>query len=61
MLVYVPLADNPRGVTIISVLWPMTALALVFLSLRIYTKILRSRLLWWDDYLIIFSWVCAQV
>ena len=57
MVTYVPLSTNPRGVTIIAVLWTMMALSLTFLSLRIYSKLVRARL-WWDDCFIIASWVC---
>ncbi len=58
MTVYVDLATNPRGVTIIAVLWTMMALSGTFLSLRLYSKLTRSRSLWWDDYFIIVAWVC---
>ena len=57
-MVYVDLATNPHGVTIIAVLWPMTALSVIFLGLRLYSKLTRSRQLWWDDYLITVAWVC---
>lgn len=57
MVVYISLADNPRGVTIVGVLWSMVAFSGVFLGLRLYSKLARSRQLWWDDYLIIVAWV----
>ncbi|GAB1317108.1 hypothetical protein MFIFM68171_07318 [Madurella fahalii] len=57
MVVYVDLASNPRGLTIVAVLWPMISLSGVFLGLRLYSKLTRSRGLWWDDHFIIASWV----
>ena len=38
-------------------LWFLTALSLIFLALRVYCKFLRHRGLWWDDHLLIGSWV----
>jgi hypothetical protein len=58
MTVYVDLATNPRGVTIIAVLWSMMALSGTFLGLRLYSKLTRGRGMWWDDYFIIVAWVC---
>lgn len=39
-------------------IWMLTGLAAGFLGLRLYCKRLRHRGLWWDDYLLIASWVC---
>ncbi|KAK4236865.1 hypothetical protein C8A03DRAFT_45195 [Achaetomium macrosporum] len=61
MVVYVDLATNPRGRTILAALWPMTTLAGVFLGLRLYSKLTRSRGLWWDDYFIIAAWITLLV
>ncbi|KAK4148684.1 hypothetical protein C8A00DRAFT_47524 [Chaetomidium leptoderma] len=38
-------------------LWLLTALSSAFLALRVYCKFLRHRGLWWDDYLLIGSWL----
>ncbi|KAK3996370.1 hypothetical protein QBC44DRAFT_147192 [Cladorrhinum sp. PSN332] len=57
MPTYIPLSENPRGVTIYAVQWPLTALSMVFLGLRLYTKVLRRRQFWWDDYFIIAAWI----
>ncbi len=37
--------------------WILTAVAAVFIALRFYCKISRSKPLWWDDYLMLASWV----
>ncbi|CAP67696.1 uncharacterized protein PODANS_1_15860 [Podospora anserina S mat+] len=57
MVTKVPLSENPKGITIYAVLWPLTGVAGIFLALRIYSKTFRRRALWWDDYFIIFSWI----
>ncbi|GAW12217.1 hypothetical protein ANO14919_015780 [Xylariales sp. No.14919] len=43
------------GVVLNAVNWTLTALAAVFLALRVYCKLSRSRGLWWDDYILIAS------
>ncbi|KAL2166460.1 hypothetical protein VTG60DRAFT_2744 [Thermothelomyces hinnuleus] len=45
------------GPQINSTIWLLTALASSFLALRVYCKFLRHRGLWWDDYLLIGSWL----
>jgi hypothetical protein len=57
MAVYIDLARNPRGVTIVAVLWSFIAFSGLTLVLRVYSKLTRSRRLWWDDYFIIVAWV----
>ncbi|KAK4220747.1 hypothetical protein QBC38DRAFT_166815 [Podospora fimiseda] len=57
MTVYIPLSENPRGIKIYAVQWPLTFLSMVFLGLRLYTKVLRRRQFWWDDYFIIAAWI----
>ena len=57
MVVYVNLSDNPRGAIILVVLWVMTTLSGVFVGLRLYTKLIRRRQVWWDDYIIVVAWV----
>lgn len=37
--------------------WMLTALSALFLSLRIGCKLMRNRGLWWDDHILIISWV----
>ena len=39
------------------VIWFLTGLAAVFLSLRLYCKRLRQNKLWWDDYILITAFV----
>lgn len=35
--------------------WGMLGTALIFLSLRLYTRLRRSKSLWWDDYMLAAS------
>lgn len=42
------------------VVWSLAALSTLFLGLRVYSKLIRRRQLWWDDYFLIASWVCRS-
>ncbi|TVY88169.1 hypothetical protein LAWI1_G005805 [Lachnellula willkommii] len=45
------------GHTIITVMWLETAIALVFVLLRLWTRVRITRTAGWDDYLIVLSWL----
>jgi hypothetical protein len=47
--------DN--GPVIVGVTWFLTLLCGAFLALRIYAKVSRKQGLWWDDHILILSWV----
>jgi len=38
-------------------IWILNAASLVFVGLRVYCKSFRSRKLWWDDWILVLSWV----
>ncbi|CAJ2508252.1 Uu.00g094380.m01.CDS01 [Anthostomella pinea] len=42
-------------------LWPITFICAVFLGLRLYTKLRFRGRLWWDDYILLFSWICLLI
>ena len=44
-----------------SSIWMLIALSGVFIGMRISCKYFRRRIMWWDDYFLIVSWVscCA--
>jgi len=42
-------------------IWLLTALSAAFLALRVYCKFLRHRGLWWDDHILIASWVSTII
>ena len=46
--------QGPRIIISVSVL---AGLSTLFLGLRIYCKLARHRSLWWDDHILIVSWV----
>ena len=37
--------------------WVLTSVSLIFLALRVYCKLFRTRKLWWDDFILIAAWV----
>ena len=48
--------DN-HGVKMNAVAWTLSALATLFLALRLWAKFRRRKNLWWDDYILIAAWV----
>jgi hypothetical protein len=50
--------DN--GPVMVGVAWTLTLLAGAFLGVRIYAKLSRKQRLWWDDYVLLISWVCTS-
>ncbi|OAA59146.1 hypothetical protein SPI_06348 [Niveomyces insectorum RCEF 264] len=51
------MADDDLGPGLDRAMWPLTVLATLFLGLRLYCKIRHRRPLWWDDYVLVASWV----
>ncbi|TDZ18289.1 hypothetical protein Cob_v008990 [Colletotrichum orbiculare MAFF 240422] len=47
-----------RGPLIGGVTWFLCFFCGVFLALRVYAKLSRHQKLWWDDWILIFSWTC---
>ncbi|KAF6803662.1 hypothetical protein CSOJ01_10738 [Colletotrichum sojae] len=50
-----------RGPLIGGVTWFLCFFCGTFLALRLYAKLSRGQKLWWDDWILIFSWVCLLV
>lgn len=48
-----------RGPEVNIALWTLTAVSCLFLSLRLYCKSYKHKDLWWDDWVLILSWVRA--
>jgi hypothetical protein len=44
-----------------AVFWTLTSLSFLILALRLYCKYLRGRYLWWDDYVLMASWIALCV
>ena len=51
------LPHDDRGPTLFDISWLLTVLASGFLTLRIYCKFISHKALWWDDWILIASWV----
>lgn len=45
------------GLELNVVVWLLLASSGLFLSLRLYCKFLKNRGFWWDDYVLVASWV----
>jgi hypothetical protein len=49
------------GPTLLATIWTLIAISGIFLALRVYCRLSRARSLWWDDIILIASWVCILV
>ncbi|KAF6814460.1 hypothetical protein CSOJ01_04011 [Colletotrichum sojae] len=49
------------GPTINAVVWSQVGLSLFFLCLRVYCKFKKHRGLWWDDHVLIASWLALLI
>jgi hypothetical protein len=56
---YQPQKNGPDLRLNVSI-WLLAVLSLLFLGMRVRCKFHRGRRLWWDDYLLIASWVRAS-
>ncbi len=54
-----PIPD--RGPQSIAAIWSLIAASFIFMMVRLYCKKYRLRGLWWDDYVLILSWVCTPL
>lgn len=45
------------GPVVIAAIWSMFAISSCFLILRVYCRAIRTRAMWWDDYLLVAGWV----
>ncbi|EEY17126.1 conserved hypothetical protein [Verticillium alfalfae VaMs.102] len=52
----IPVLTNDPAPTVVASIWVMMAFATIFLLLRIYCKAVRTRGMWWDDYIMLFAW-----
>ncbi|KAL2196798.1 hypothetical protein P885DRAFT_69282 [Corynascus similis CBS 632.67] len=46
---------------LLASIWALDLVATLFLSLRISCRLIKMRRLWWDDAILIASWVCIMV
>ena len=52
--------DNAAS-RLLGSIWALSALATVFLALRVYCRLLKRQSLWWDDGILIASWVSRRL
>ncbi|OIW27870.1 hypothetical protein CONLIGDRAFT_646091 [Coniochaeta ligniaria NRRL 30616] len=52
-----PTFTKDPGPVVIAAIWSMFAISSCFLILRVYCRAIRTRAMWWDDYLLIAGWV----
>jgi hypothetical protein len=50
--------DNSAPQLLASI-WALAGIATLFLCLRMYCRLLRRRIMWWDDAILIASWVSS--
>ncbi|KAK4096768.1 hypothetical protein N658DRAFT_435379 [Parathielavia hyrcaniae] len=46
---------------LLAAIWSLTIASAVFLTLRMYCRLTRNRALWWDDWLLIASWITVLI
>ncbi len=51
------LPHDSQDVRLLASIWTLGFIATVFLSLRIYCRMTKGQRLWWDDAVLIASWV----
>ncbi len=51
--------DNSAPQLLASI-WALAGIATAFLCLRLFCRILKRKALWWDDAILIASWVSAR-
>ncbi|SPN96642.1 uncharacterized protein DNG_00163 [Cephalotrichum gorgonifer] len=49
--------EQNNGPYLIITIWTVVGIASIFLALRLWCKIKQSRGLWWDDHVLVASWV----
>lgn len=55
------LPHDDYGPRVNLTVWTLGSMALAWLGLRIFCKWLRQRRLWWDDYVLVASWVSTYI
>lgn len=53
--------EDDRGPNILVTNWMLAGLSGLFLAVRLACKLRATRQLWWDDYVLVVSWVSAPV
>lgn len=56
MMFPMPSGDPSLAYRVLCSTWPMITISGTFLALRLYCRAVRTRQMWWDDYLLIIGW-----
>jgi hypothetical protein len=51
-----PTGDWAVAAKVIASIWSMLFITTTFLAIRLYCRAIRTKALWWDDYLLVASW-----
>lgn len=51
------LPHDSLGPKLNAIIWSLTAISAVFLALRLYCRAVVSKVLWWDDWLLLAAWL----
>ncbi|KAH8897949.1 hypothetical protein GQ53DRAFT_637744 [Thozetella sp. PMI_491] len=54
-------ANDSYGSAILAVCWLVEVISTIFIGLRVYCKMRRSKHLWWDDYVLLAAWSFQSV
>ncbi|KAK4233264.1 hypothetical protein C8A03DRAFT_39037 [Achaetomium macrosporum] len=58
---FAALPHGSNAQKLLASIWTLWCVATGFLILRIYCRMLRGQRLWWDDGILIASWVCVLI
>lgn len=47
--------DQDRGSVILGVTWTLTLISIIFVCLRMYSRVRLIRKTWWDDWLAVIA------
>jgi hypothetical protein len=51
-----PYPDHNKGPELLHTIWILSTVSTIVVALRIYTKIRKTRRLYWDDGLMVLAW-----
>lgn len=54
-------SGEDHGPRMLITTWSLVGLSGAFLTVRVICKLKTKRRLWWDDYVLILSWVCFHL
>jgi hypothetical protein len=52
--------DDDQGAKILVTTWTLTGLSGFFLAVRLACKLRTKRRFWWDDHVLVLSWVSRK-